>query len=67
MIIAAYSDDGSNNESKYLIQYGAHIFLSDNYPSPCIKFPVLTVAQIIKLVIFYAAESELGVLFITAK
>ena len=34
MILAAHSDDGFNNESKARSRAGAHIFLSENNPSP---------------------------------
>ena len=49
------------------IRAGSHIFLSENYPTPTFKGTVLTIATIIKLVMYSAAESELGDLLITAK
>ena len=67
MILAAHSDAGFNNESKARSRAGAHIFLSENDPTPEWNGPILTIAQIIKFVMFSAAESELGALYITAK
>ena len=46
---------------------GAHIFLSEDNPVPCLNKPVLTISQIIKFFMSSAAKSELGGLFITAK
>lgn len=67
MILAGHSDAGFNNETKGRSRAGAHIFLSENDPSPRWNGAVLTIAQIIKFVLSSAAESELGALFITAK
>ena len=41
--------------------------LSENVPAPTYNGPVLTVAQIIKNIMYSAAEYELAVLFICAK
>ena len=60
-ILAAHSDAGFKNESK------AHIFLSENDPTPEWNSAILTIAQIIKFSISSAAEVELGVLQTTAK
>ena len=56
-----------HNESKARSRAGAHIFLSENYPTPKWNGPILTISQIIKFVMSSAAESELGALYITAK
>ena len=47
MILAAHSDFVFNNESKALIRSGAHIFLSENNPTPEWNRAVLTISQII--------------------
>ena len=67
MVFTAHTDYGLHNESKGRSQAGAHIFLSDNEPEPRWNEPVLTIAQMIKMVMTSAAESELGSLFIIAK
>ena len=65
MVLFAYSDAGFHNESKERSRAGANIFLSKNDPMPMWNGPVLTLAQIIKLVLPSASETELGSLFIT--
>ena len=67
MVLAAHSDAGFNNEYKARSRAGAHIFLSEDDPSPKWNGPVLTIAQIIKFVLASASEAELGALFITAR
>ena len=41
MILAAHSDSGFNNESKARRRSGAHIFLSENDPTPEWNGPIL--------------------------
>ena len=67
MILASHADAGFINESKARSIAGAHIFLSENDPNPKLNGPVLTIAQIIKLVMASAAEAEIAALYITAK
>src|SRR6056300_678158 len=67
MILAAHSDAGFNNETKGRSRAGAHIFLSEDEPSPKWNGAVLTIAQIIKFVMDSASEAELGALYMTAK
>ena len=67
MILAAHSDAGFNNKSKACSHAGAHIFLSEKYPTPEWNGPILTIAQIIKNFMSSTAEAELGPLYITAK
>ena len=67
MVLCAHSDAGFTNESKGRRRAGAHIFLSENNPMPRWNGPVLTIAQIIKLVMSSASEAEMGLLFITAQ
>ena len=67
MILEAHSDAGFKNYSKALSRAGAHIFLSENDPTPKWNGPILTIAQIIKFAMSSAAEAELGALYITAK
>ena len=67
MVAAAHVDASHLKVSKACSRMGAHIFLSEDDPVPCLNGPVLTIAQIIKFVMSSAAESELGGLFIIAK
>ena len=67
MILAAHTDAGFPNESKSRSRAGAHIFLSENEPKPKINGPVLTIAQIIKTAMAFAAEAEMAAIYITAK
>ena len=67
MILASHSDAGFKNESKGRSRAGAHIFLSEYDPIPRWNGPVLFIAQVIKFVITYSAEAELGELYITAQ
>ena len=67
MVLCAHSDAGFHNEIKGLIRAGDHIFLYKNDAIPRWNESVLTLAQIIKFVMSYASEAELGELFITAQ
>ena len=67
MILAAHSDSGSHNKSKGRSQAGAHIFPSEDDPIPRWNGPVLSIAQVIKLVMTSATKAELGALYITAQ
>ena len=67
MVLAAHSDAGYLNASRARIRAAAHIMLSEDDPVPRINGPVLTVAQVIKMVMSSAAEDELGATFIYAK
>ena len=67
IILAAHSDTGFHNESKGRNWAGVHVFLSEDDPIPRWNGPILTVAQIIKVVLASAAEAELGARFITAQ
>ena len=50
---------------KASIGAGAHIFLSEDDPIPRWNGPMLSIAQVIKLVMNFAAEAELAALYIT--
>ena len=67
MILAAHLDGVLNNKSKACSRAGAHIFSSKNDPTPEWNGPILTITHIIKLVMYSAAEAELGMLHIMAK
>ena len=67
MVLCAHSDTGFHNESKGHRRAGAHIFPSKNDAIPRWNGPVLTLAKIIKFVMSYASEAELGAMFITAQ
>ena len=67
MILARHADAGLLNESGAISRAGAHIILSENEPKPKLNGPILTIAQIIKIVMASAAEAEMAALFIKAK
>ena len=67
MILAAHSDAGFHNESKGRSRAGAYIFLSEDYPIPRWNGPLLSISQVIKFVMTFAAEAELVALYITAQ
>ena len=67
MILAAHSDADYLNIPRTCSRAGAHIMLYENTPVPSINGPVLTIAQIMKNVMSFAAEAELSGLFICAK
>ena len=67
MILSAHSDATYLNVRRARNRAGAHIMLSENTPVPSLNKPVLTIAQIIKNVMSYAAEAKLSGLFICAK
>ena len=67
MVLAAYSDAVLHNESKGLSRAGSHVFLAEDEPIQIWNGPILTIAQVIKLVMSSAVEDELGAIFITAK
>ena len=57
MILTAHSDAGFNNETTSRRIVGAHIFLSENEPITCWNGPILTIAQMMKYVLYSAAEA----------
>ena len=67
MVLCVHSDVGFHNESKGRSRAGAHIFLSENDAMPRWNGPVLTLAKIIKFVMFSASDAGLGAMFITAQ
>jgi hypothetical protein len=67
MIICAHADAGFLNKTKSRSRAGVHIYLSEGDSFPRFNGAILSIAQIIKLIMASAAESELAVLFITAQ
>ena len=67
MVLAAHSDAAYLNASKSRNRARAYMFLTKDEPVPKLNGPVLTIAQIIKLVMSSAAKVELVALFTTAK
>ena len=67
MILAGHTDAAYPNVSKSCSRAGAHIMLSEDFPIPLHKGPVLTIAQIIKNVMSSAPEAELAGIFTIAK
>ena len=66
-MIDGHSDAAYLNVRKYRSRAGAQIMLSEETPVPTINEPVLNVAQIIKFVMYSAAEAKIDGLFICAK
>jgi hypothetical protein len=67
MVLCAHADVSYLNETKSRSRAGAHIYLSEDDPIPCLNGVVLTIATIIKFVMASATEAELAVLFIAAR
>jgi hypothetical protein len=67
MVLCAHADASYLNETKSCSRAGAHIYLSEDDPIPCLNGAVLTIATIIKFVMALAAEAELAALFIAAR
>ena len=67
IVLSAHSDEAYLNVSKARSHTGAHIMLSKDVPVPKYNGPVLIIAQIIKCVMYSAAEAELAGLYICAK
>ena len=66
MVLCAHAAASYLNETKSRSRAGAHIYLSEDDPIPCLNGTVLTIATIIKFVMASAAEAELAALFIAA-
>ena len=67
MVLAAHSDAAYLNVAKSCSHSGAHIMLSEDVPVQTYNISILTIAQIIRNVMYSAAEVELAGLFICAK
>ena len=67
MIMSAHSDVAYLNFSKARSLAGAHIMFYEDTPTPIYNGSVLTIAQIIKCVMYSAAEAKLAGLYICAK
>jgi hypothetical protein len=69
MVLCAHADAGYLNKTQSCSRAGAHIFLSEDNPSPSFNGvgAVLTIATIIKFAMASAVEAELAALFIAAR
>ena len=67
MVLCAHADASYLNKTKSRSRAGAHIYLSEDDPIPCLNGVVLTIATIIKFVMALAADAELAALFIDAR
>ena len=67
MVMCAHSDAGFHNDSKGRSRDRSHIFLSENDAMHRWNGPVITLAEIIKLVMSSASKAELRELLITAQ
>jgi hypothetical protein len=66
MVLCTHADAGYLNKTQSCSRAGAHIFPSEDDPSPRFNSTVITIATIIKFVMASAAEAELAALFIAA-
>ena len=67
MILAAHRDAGCHNEPGARSRAGGNFYMSNNAEVPSNNGSIHNVAQIIKAVMFSAAEAVLGALFINAR
>jgi hypothetical protein len=66
MVLCTHADAGYLNETRSCSRAGAHMYLSEDNPTPRFNVAVLTIAAIIKFVMALAAKAELAALFIAA-
>ena len=67
MLLAGHSDVSYLSETNARIRSGGHFFMSADSPDFLNNDDVLTIAQIIKAVMFSSAKAELGTLFINCR
>jgi hypothetical protein len=66
MVLCAHADAGYLNKIQSRSRAGAHIYFSEDNPTPRFNGKVLTLANIIKFIMALAAKAELAALFIAA-
>ncbi len=66
MVLCTHADAGYHNKTQSRSRAGAHIYLSEDDPTPRFNSAVLTITTIIKFVMALAAEAELAAHFIAA-
>ncbi len=66
MVLAVHSNASYLSKPKAQSRAGGHFFMSSDIADPADNGTVLNIAQLIKAVIFLAAEAELGALYINA-
>ena len=67
MVLVIYSDASYLSEPKARSRAGRHFFLSSDCNNPASNRAVLNLAQLIKAVMSFTAEAELGALYINAR
>jgi len=67
MVLAVHSDASYLSKPKARSRAGGHMFMSANDNIPTNNGAILNISQIIRAVMSFAAEAELGALFINAK
>jgi len=67
MVLAVHSDASYLSEPNARSRAGGHFFLSSDESIPKDNGAILTIAQIIKAAMSYAAEAKLGALYINAR
>ncbi len=66
MVLWMHADAGYINKTWSRSRAGAHIYLSEDDPTPCFNGAVLILATIIKCVMALSAKPELAAIFIAA-
>ena len=67
MVLDAHSDASYRSETKSRSRTGGHFFMASNIAVPENNGDVHTIAQIIKTVMSYVAEAELGALYVNCR
>ncbi len=67
MVLTGHSNASYFSKSKTCSRTGGHFFMSNNTAKPLNNGAILTIAQIIKAVMFLAAEAEVGALYINCR
>jgi hypothetical protein len=67
MVLCTHADAGYINKTQSCSRAGAHIYLSEDNPTPHLNGVILTIMAIIKFFMALAAKAELAALFIAAR
>jgi hypothetical protein len=67
MVLCAHADSGYLNKTRSHSRAGAHIYLSEDDPTPRFNGAVLTIATIIKFALALGNEAELAALVIATR
>jgi hypothetical protein len=67
MVLAGHSNASYLLETNACSKAGGHFFMSNNNPIPSNNGAILTILQIIKVVMSFMAEAEIGALYINCR